>query len=174
MMTIKSKFTFRVILSASILLLGLPLCIYSFLSEISNYNVNPSRVELILIILILIPTILSGVALFTFNKFVKKISIDKEAKTISFKSFFNKKNNKFSFAELDGYYTTIRRVGSYYLQTEIVILVKDNVMVGKISSGYYSNYVELISIVNQLNYIGELNCNNNKFLKIQLGQPIIK
>ncbi len=100
--------------------------------------------------------ILSSTAFLLFGLIVtfaaNVIYIDTFNKTISIKNVITQKYKQYSFHELDGYFDSIQRNG--YASYKIVMINKNGKRVIKISSFYYSNYVDLKEGLDNLPYLG--------------------
>ena len=169
----KSKFNILTWVILIQLPLYLGLVIYLIGDTITNNTDETRNQEIYLLILFIL---LIGLLIFScivFIKKIQKVEIDSQKRSISFKNILNGNLKNYSFEELSGYYSSIRRVGSYGTQTKILLIVVDNKLVGKISSMFYSNFSHLESSMKELTFLGQLNYSDVKGIKINFGGKII-
>lgn len=95
---------------------------------------------------------------------VKKISINAEMHRIIIKNFITQQSLIYNFSDLDGYQDMIINHGKGGTSYKVIALIKDNKVLFKIDSFYYSNLDELRSSIKELKYLGiNIDWNKQKF-----------
>lgn len=102
------------------------------------------------------------------------ITINTDQNTITFTSFFTKNKKTYSFYDFDGYIQTIDFNGKTQTQYKVLGLVKDKVIVRKISASLYSNIEELQKGLKSLNDLGFKKFGMAEKLKILFKQPVLE
>jgi hypothetical protein len=169
---IKSKFTVTVKLTILFWCMCLPMLIYFFIDTLINKNLIQSKETLMLLFFVSISLLMAIGAFILFFKLVKIVNIDTNSQNISFKNILTGSINTYVFNELSGFYTSIREAGSHHKLVKVIFITKDNLIIGKIQSGYYSNFDNLESAISNLPFLGELKYSDIKSIKINLTNKI--
>lgn len=90
-------------------------------------------------------------------KLYKLVSINEMNKTISLKNILTRHEQTLSFAEIDGYYDSVR--SSSYGSHKEVLFIKNDKVISIISNEYNANYKDLLNSLSDLKYFGTLDYN---------------
>ncbi len=130
-----------------------------------------------------IPTdvIISQVIIFGFLLFASLwlktvasiITINTDQNAITFTNYFTKHTKTYSLNVFDGYIQTIGFSKNNARQFKILCLVKDKIIIRKISGAFYINIEELQEALNSLNNFGFEKFGIVKELKIFFKQPVL-
>lgn len=101
----------------------------------------------------------------------KTITIDTEAKTISFTAFLFRTTRTYPLAYFDAYVET--KVDDQYGTNKCLYLVKDRKLKYKISGRYYANLDELQKGLSSLKYMGFINYSGVLSLRIACNQTVL-
>ena len=99
------------------------------------------------------------------------ISIDTNARVLSFDNFITKKLKRYSFDNLDGYIDCTQRDGASN-EYNVIYLVKEQKYVAKITSFSCSNFNEMKNGLTSLNYLGNRRFTLLDSLKVMLGLSV--
>ena len=110
-------------------------------------------------------------ATFILLKFAKVITIDNQNNSISFMNLLTRKKETFSFDEVDGYYEAIKKTqyGEHY---KVLLVMKDNKVLGKISQYYYCNFSGLCDSIKTIKFLGEIKYSPKENFKMLFGKAI--
>jgi hypothetical protein len=103
---------------------------------------------------------------------VRRITIDGETRTISFRNLVSRKEELYSFDELEGFVEVF--VSTKAGKVKVLYLIKDRKFHKKLSGSIYSNLDELQSALAPIKYLGVEKMNMVKGVKVLFGQPILK
>ncbi|HEU5053377.1 MAG TPA: hypothetical protein VFT78_09700 [Hanamia sp.] len=101
------------------------------------------------------------------------ITINTEQNTITFTNYFNKHSETYSLNVFDGYIQTIGFSKNNARQFKVLCLLKDKIIIRKISGAFYTNIDELQEALNSLNNLGFEKFGIIKELKIFFKQPVL-
>ena len=126
--------------------------------------------------------IISLIIIFVFLLFVSLwlktsatiITINTDENTITFTNFFTKNTKTYSFSNFDGYIQTVDINSKTRTQYKVLCLLKDKVIIRKISGSFYSNIEELQEGLKSLNDFGFEKFGIVKKLKIFFKQPVLE
>jgi hypothetical protein len=101
------------------------------------------------------------------------ITINTDLNTITFTNFFTKNTKTYSFSDFDGYIQTVDFNSKTHTQYKVLCLLKDKVIIRKISASFYSNIEELQQGLKSLNDFGFEKFGIAKKLKVLFKQPVL-
>ena len=102
------------------------------------------------------------------------ITINTDQNTIAFTNFFTKNTKTYSFSNFDGYIQTVDINSKTRTEYKVLCLLKDKVIIRKISGSFYSNIEELQEGLKSLNDLGFEKFGIAKKLKIFFKQPVLE
>lgn len=173
---IKSKFqhsaipAFWILFSVIIFLfLGELYYLYSRFINIQKGEIHRDVIVSLIIIL--------GFILFAALWLIKSatiITIDTSLNTITFTNLFTKNAKTYFLKNFDGYIHTIDVNSKTRTQYKVLFLLKDKIIVRKISGSFYSNIEELQDGLKSLNDLGFEKFGITKKLKMFFKQPVLE
>ena len=101
------------------------------------------------------------------------ITIDTNQNAITFTNYFTKHIETYSLNDFDGYIETIGFSKNNTRQFKVLCLLKDKIIIRKISGAFYTNIEELQEALNSLNSFGFEKFGIVKELKIFFKQPVL-
>ncbi len=173
---IKSKFRPAVIpafwILLSILILLTVGVLYYIFSRFNIVQKNETQIRDIVSLGAIFGFILWG---FLWLKSVASIVlINKERRIITFTNYFTKSRQTYSFNDLDGYLQTVDINHKTGTKNKVICLLKNKVIIRKISGSFYSNMEELQDGLNSLDDLGFEKFGFVQKMKIFFRQPILK
>jgi len=173
---IKSKFQHTAIPAFWILL---SVIIFLFLGELNflySGFINIQRGEIrrdVIISLIIIFGFIIFASLW-LKTLATIITINTDQNIITFTNFFTKRSKTYSFSNFDGYIQTVEFNSKTRTQHKVLCLLKNKVIIRKISGSFYSNIDELQEGLKPLNDFGFEKFGMAKKLKIFFKQPVLE
>lgn len=171
---IKSKFkynavpAFWIVIGTTIILLAVEIYyLYDHFTHIQP--AIPGKVMISLVI------ILGCLLYFSFwlKTVATIIEINTDGRTITFTNYFTQQTKTYSFYDFDGYLQTVDVNSKTRSEYKVLCLMKDKVIVRKLSASYYSNIEELEKGLKPINYLGFETFGMGKKLKILCKQPVL-
>jgi len=173
---IKSKFQHTAIPAFWILLSVIILLSIGELYYLFSHFINIQRGEIHRNVIISL-VIIFGFILFAslwLKTSATIITINTDQNTITFTNFFTKNKKTYSFSNFDGYIQTIDFNSKTHTQYKVLCLLKDKVIIRKISGSFYSNIEELKQGLKSLNDLGFEKFGIAKKMKILFKQPVLE
>ena len=112
-------------------------------------------------------------ASFWLKRIATIITINTDQNTIAFTNFFTKQSKTYSFTSFDGYIQTVAFNAYNTTQFKVLCLLKNKVVIRKISGAFYANIEELEEGLHSLNYLGFKKFGIGAQLKIFFKQPVL-
>ena len=136
-------------------------------------NIQSGEIHRDVIISLIIIFVFLLFASLWLNTSAKIITINTDQNTITFTNLFTKNTKTYSFSNFDGYLQTVDINSKTRTQYKVLCLLKDKVIVRKISDSFYSNIEELQEGLKSLNDFGFEKFGIAKKLKIFFKQPVL-
>lgn len=127
----------------------------------------------VIVSLIIIPGFILFASLW-LKKSATIIAVNTDQNTITFTNFFAKNVKTYFLSNFDGYIHTIDINSKTRTQYKVLFLLKDKIIVRKISGAFYSNIEELQEGLKSLNNLGFEKFGITKKLKMFFKQPVLE